>query len=569
MPAAAQRYWLWAKRQNQTFRPSRTLTDEEEELPVGEIRDSGVTTRSYQSTELKLFLEVTGGGPPGGGAAGGNGAPRCGEPPYGGGPAPAPSPIPSDTILLFFKLYAPASKSIEYVGHLFVPTGGVFGSIVPHLLRMGGFGPGVELLIFEEIKFEPVMCEVVDVHSSFAKCQLENGDIVCFQEAIPRDGAVAEYPTVPSFMEYTSNKLDVRFRRLEDARRGAQEADSDVVIELGKGFSYDQIVAALAARLGLADPDLLRLSPHDTYTQQPKAAVKHRGVERLSDLLVHYAQTTDLVYYEILEMPLPKLERMRVVSVDFFARGQIAAHQVQVPIDDDAFTMLSLERALADKLVPERAVPVERLRLVDVYHSKIRRIFEAGDRVSDIVDGSLNLRLEEVPAADMAMTGADRLVHCYHVANLPEAPPPPQDDGVADMETATPGNEGGVSAAESTGSVAAIHVHGDPLLVVVRPGDTLRELRATVQERLNVPDQDFEAWRFHVVTESPAGAAAEPIDDGADLSRRFSAWMTADGVAAMYIGMEHSAAKGPHRSQTCQVNSSSRHTHERPVRIYT
>ena len=582
VPVAAQRYWLWAKRQNQTFRPSNPLTDEEELKPVGEIsgkNDSRNGARNYQSTELRLFLEVMtpADGARDSAAIGGSGfmAPIGNSAVQDNGAfMPSPNPIPEKTILLFFKLYSPLKKSIEYVGHLFVPANGVMASITPHLLRMGNFHRGTELLIFEEIKFEPVMCEVVDVHSTFAKLQLENGDIICFQEACHENVIGVEYPTVPSFMQYTSNKLDVRFRKLEDARRGsgAQESDSDIVIELGKDFSYDQIVSALAQGLNLADPDRLRLSPYDTYTQQPKAAVKHRGVERLSDLLQNYAQTTDIVFYEILSMPLPKLERMRFVGVDFFARGQIATHQVQVPMDDESFTVLSLAQELSDKVVPESTVPVERLRLLDVYHSKIRRVFEPADKMTDIIDKSLNLRLEEVPTADMVLKEADRVVHWYHVTGLPQPSSP--DAEVVDMETATPGKDQGLIHSNNDSGremhAGTIHVHGDPLLVVIRPGDTLKRVKGDVQSRLNVADEDFQSWRFHIVTESATGVTTGPIDDGTDVSRIFSAYTApADGGATMYIGMEHSAAKGPHRSQTCQLNSSARHTHERPVRIYT
>jgi ubiquitin carboxyl-terminal hydrolase 7 len=34
IPVQSQRFWLWAKRQNQTYRPNRPLTEQEEQEPV-------------------------------------------------------------------------------------------------------------------------------------------------------------------------------------------------------------------------------------------------------------------------------------------------------------------------------------------------------------------------------------------------------------------------------------------------------------------------------------------------------------------------------------------------------
>ena len=47
----------------------------------------------------------------------------------------------------------------------------------------------------------------------------------------------------------------------------------------------------IAEQLGLDDPSKIRLTPHNCYSQQPKPhPIKYRGVEHLSDMLVHYNQ---------------------------------------------------------------------------------------------------------------------------------------------------------------------------------------------------------------------------------------------------------------------------------------
>ena len=62
-----------------------------------------------------------------------------------------------------------------------------------------------------------------------------------------------------------------------------------------KLHTYDDVVERVAEKLGLDDPSKLRLTSHNCYSQQPKPQpIKYRGVDRLSDMLVHYNQVTDV-----------------------------------------------------------------------------------------------------------------------------------------------------------------------------------------------------------------------------------------------------------------------------------
>lgn len=61
-------------------------------------------------------------------------------------------------------------------------------------------------------------------------------------------------------------------------------------------FTYDDVVERVAQQLGLDDPSKIRLTPHNCYSQQPKPQpIKYRGVEHLSDMLVHYNQVTIVI----------------------------------------------------------------------------------------------------------------------------------------------------------------------------------------------------------------------------------------------------------------------------------
>ncbi|KAK2431556.1 ubiquitin carboxyl-terminal hydrolase [Trifolium repens] len=183
IPAQFQRFWLWLKRQNHTFRPWRPLTQIEEAGPVGQFK----RVKNVKEKELRLFLEVE-------------------RDPVALYPI-APLEKNEDDILLFFKLYDPEEEELRYVGSLLVNPTDTPSEILTTLNEFAGFDPDEEIQIYEEIKFNPnVVCVPVDKEVTFQESELENGDIICFQKA----SAIAtekhiRYPDVPSYLEYVHN----------------------------------------------------------------------------------------------------------------------------------------------------------------------------------------------------------------------------------------------------------------------------------------------------------------------------------------------------------------------------
>ncbi|KAI3961734.1 hypothetical protein MKW92_024753 [Papaver armeniacum] len=237
LPVECQRFWLWAKRQNHTYRPNRPLTHQEETQSVGHLRE--VSNKAHNA-ELKLFLEVE----------------------VGLDLRPIPPPEKTkDDILLFFKLYDSEKEALRFVGRLFVKGSGKPLEILSKLNEMAG-----------EIKFDPsVMCEHIDKKLTFRTSQLEDGDIICFQKSPSTEPEQRHrYPDVPSFLEYVHNRQVVHFRSLEKPK------EDDFCLELSKIFTYDEVIEKVAQQLGLEDPSKIRLTSHN--------------FDRLSDMLVHYNQ---------------------------------------------------------------------------------------------------------------------------------------------------------------------------------------------------------------------------------------------------------------------------------------
>lgn len=95
-----------------------------------------------------------------------------------------------------------------------------------------GLEDAADLVVFEEIKFEPkVMCNQLDRRSTLVSFELEDGDIICFQRSGPKpeadgegeamlaaDRAEPAYPSVIDFFQYVKNRQIVVFKKLENPK---------------------------------------------------------------------------------------------------------------------------------------------------------------------------------------------------------------------------------------------------------------------------------------------------------------------------------------------------------------
>uniref|UniRef100_A0A0D9XZE9 ubiquitinyl hydrolase 1 n=1 Tax=Leersia perrieri TaxID=77586 RepID=A0A0D9XZE9_9ORYZ len=429
IPVQFQRFWLWAKRQNHTYRPNRPLGPNEEAQSVGQLRE--VSNKAHNA-ELKLFLEVETG--------------------LDLKPIHPPEKSKED-ILLFFKLYNPEKEELCFVGRLFVKSTGKPSEILTKLNEMAGFAPDEEIELYEEIKFEPnVMCEHIDKKLTFRSSQLEDGDIICFQKSPISDGETqVRYPDVPSFLEYVHNRQVVHFRSLEKPK------EDDFCLELSKLHTYDDVVERVARQLGLDDPSKIRLTSHNCYSQQPKPQpIRYRGVEHLLDMLVHYNQTSDILYYEVLDIPLPELQCLKTLKVAFHhaTKDEVVIHSIRLPKNStisDVITDLKTKVELSN--------PDAELRLLEVFYHKIYKIFPPHEKIENINDQYWTLRAEEIPEEEKNLGPHDRLIHVYHFMKDPNQ------------------NQ--------------IQNFGDPFLLVIREGETAAEILERIQRKLRVTDEEF------------------------------------------------------------------------------
>ncbi|CAD6256634.1 unnamed protein product [Miscanthus lutarioriparius] len=483
IPVQFQRFWLWAKRQNHTYRPNHPLTLHEETQSVGQLRE--VSNKAHNA-ELKLFLEVA----------------------LGLDLRPLPPPEKGkEDILLFFKLYNPEKEELCFMGRLFVKALGKPSEILAKLNEMAGFSPDQEIELYEEIKFEPnVMCEIIDKKLTFRSSQLEDGDILCFQKSPGADyDARVRYPDVPSFLEYVHNRQVVHFRSLEKPK------DDAFSLELSKLHTYDDVVERVARQLELDDPAKIRLTSHNCYSQQPKPQpVKYRGVEHLLDMLIHYNQTSDILYYEVLDIPLPELQFLKTLKVAFHhpTKDEVVIHSIRLPKNS---TIADVINDLKTKV--ELSSPNAELRVLEVFYHKIYKIFPLQEKIENINDQYWTLRAEEIPEEEKNIGPNDRLIHVYHFT-------------------------------KDINQTQQIQNFGDPFFLLIHEGETLAEVKKRIQSKLQVSADEFSKWKFAFISMN----RPDYLQDSDVISTRFQR-REVYGAWEQYLGMEHTDT-APKRAYT-------------------
>ncbi|XP_061338181.1 ubiquitin C-terminal hydrolase 13-like isoform X2 [Gastrolobium bilobum] len=473
IPVQFQRFWLWQERQNYTYRPNRPLTHVEEAQSIGQLIWE---SNNFHNAELKLFLEVE----------------------LGLDLRPiAPPDKEKDDILIFFKLYDPETEELRYVGRLFVKSTGKPSEILMRLNVMAGYDPDEEIGLYEEIKFKPNMvCEPIDNKLTFRDSQLEDGDIICFQKSPAMDSEKSvRYPDVPSYLDFVRTCQVVHFRSLDKPK------EDSFCLKMTRIYTYDDVVEKVAQQLGLDDPSKIRLTPHDCSSKQPKPRpINYRGVKHLSDMLIHDDQASDMLYYEVLDIPLPELQGWKTLKVEFHhaTKDEVVVHTIRLPkqstvadVLDDLKTKVELSR------------PDVELRLLEVFYHKIYKVFSPNEKIKNLNDQYWTLRAEEIPEEEKNVPHG-HLIHVYHF--IKEA------------------------AQEQT----KIKNFGKPFFLVVHKGETLSEIKVRIQKKLQITDYAFAKWKFAFVS----SGRPEYLQDSEIVYSRFQR-RDVYGAWEQYLGLEH------------------------------
>ena len=81
------------------------------------------------------------------------------------------------------KYFDVKAQTLTGVGHIYVRKHDKVQEMGPQISKLMGWDTTTQLLLFEEIKFS--MIEAMKPKQSFQQSEIQDGDIICFQQSIP------------------------------------------------------------------------------------------------------------------------------------------------------------------------------------------------------------------------------------------------------------------------------------------------------------------------------------------------------------------------------------------------
>ena len=308
-------------------------------------------------------------------------------------------------------------------------------------------------------------------------------------------------------------------------------------ITLDKRMSYDQVTAKLGEALG-CNPLCLRLTMHNPFSDLPKPQpIKFRGVESLQEMLTSFQKTSDALFYEILQIPLPDYESKKSLKVSWHNRAADEVKVVHLLLNKegtvaDALAALakeapSSEAGAGDAMeVPGPSAQPRRLRMMEVFNHRIYKIFQEHEEIDNINDQYWTIRAEEMAPEELSMGPDDKLVHVRHFFR----------------ET----------------RMNMTHNFGNPFLVMIGAQETLASVRTRIQKQLGVSQEEMTKWKLAVVS----FGRVEYLEEDDIVRSRFRKHDNY-GNWDDYFGLEHPQASGTGRKK-----HTARAHHDKPVKIY-
>jgi len=560
---SAQRLWMWARRQNHTFRPDRPLQmDYDDHVAMMDVKEDHPQPAGKFQAEVRLYLEPVG----------------VGEGPFElpaeGADAPEEEGYPllgANELLLFLKFYEPSTETLVSVGTHVAAMQHTLEDLVPVLRAAKGLPLDQAISVYEEVEFETtVRFEPLTPGKCLKECELQSGDILVFQshppqpppatpptdvEMTPVDGASPTAATavretaheplllIPQFFEHVKNRVVVHVHKLPPQQHhgqvGVREKERAMPIAMDKRWTYDQVTARLGAALNAA-PEKLRLTMHNPYSDLPKPQpIKYRGVDTLQDMLTSFQKSTDQLFYEVLDIPLQEYEAKKSLKVSWHNSQADEVAVLNLLLDKEATVAQALDElakqapAAKESAPPAGAVahplaPSRRLRMMEVFNHRIYKVFQETDEIDSINDQYWTIRAEEVPREEETAGPDDKLVHVRHFYR----------DARMNMT----------------------HNFGDPFLLMLGRDETTASVRTRVQARLGLSDEEIAKWKLAVVS----FGRVEYLEEDEVVKLRFRKHDNY-GNWDDYLGLEHAQVPGSGRKKHAAARTGYA---DKPVKIY-
>ena len=270
---------------------------------------------------------------------------------------------------------------------------------------------------------------------------------------------------------------------------------------------------------------------HNAYSDLPKPQpIKYRGVETLESMLISFQKSTDQLFYETLDIPLPEYESKKSLKVAWHnsAADETAVYNllldkqasVRTALDELAHLHAAAQPAGGAPAAGGGAVAASQahplaprpMRMMEVFNHRIYKIFNETDEIDTINDQYWTIRAEEIGEDEARAGPEDKLVHVRHFYR----------DARMNMT----------------------HNFGDPFLLTLGADETTASVRNRVQAKLSLSDEEIAKWKLAVIS----FGRVEYLEDDEVVKQRFRKHDNY-GNWDDYLGLEHAQVPGSGRKK--------------------
>lgn len=293
------RFWVMVNRQNKTVRPDQPIRDPN--MTIEEAWNKFGT----KGGPFRLWLETC--------------PMEDGKPTWPDVSPTSPSVAP---ILVFLKHFDVQAQTLSGVGHVYVKKHSKVADIASQIQELMGWDTTTTFSLYEEIRH--TMIEPMKPKQTFQQSEIQDGDIICFQKAVPNlDPASVIYTDTRQYYDYLLNRMEVTFYP-----RIPTGAEGEVfTLPLSKKMTYEQFSAKVGDYLKV-DPTHIRFGTVHATTAKPKAWLKRTLNNNLQQIMSHsysgYGYSNhkpDALYYEVLETSLADFETKKVMKIVWLSEG--------------------------------------------------------------------------------------------------------------------------------------------------------------------------------------------------------------------------------------------------------
>jgi len=421
-------------------------------------------------------------------------------------------------VMLFFKYYEPSTKKMHYMGHLYLSITTKLSAILPKLCQMANIPQSSSLLLWEEIK--PNLLEMLsDVEQPLEHVleELMDGDIIVYQREVPEHNNF-ELPTAKDYFKDLFYKVEINFCDKN------KPLDPGFTLELSQRINYETLARRVAHHLN-TDPCLLQFFKTQNYRDGPGQPLRYNFEGTLKDI-IQFVRPKQVrrVYYQQLQISISELENKKQFRCNWISTNLKEEKEVLLYPNRNAVVSDLFEEARRCSQISLDPQGTGRMRLLEIMSNKILTQCRPDQTIEQLQQSATNVqnrifRLEEIVADELDLEEGDTMMPVAHFYK------------------------------------EVFTTFGSPFLIKVKKDDSVDTLRARLQDRLGVPDKEWEKYRVALVVQMKA----HYLDDE-EKSINFKDFHGLhQGSNKPWIGLEHLNKGGNKRTRYCT---------EKAIKIY-